>query len=55
MKMPDKCRNCPHTIVRFEEVHEGWCKYRIDCMQELAYLGGVVDGIEKCQEKMMKR
>lgn len=30
MKMPDKCRNCPHTIVRFEEVHEGWCKYYID-------------------------
>lgn len=24
-------------------------------MQELAYLSGVVDGIEKCQEKMMKR
>lgn len=23
-------------------------------MQELAYLGGVIDGIEKCQEALMK-
>ncbi len=30
MTIPDKCLDCNHTIIQFEEVHEGWCKYHLD-------------------------
>ena len=34
---PKKCLDCKHAIVRFENVHKGWCKFeyesviRCDC------------------------
>lgn len=32
MKVPDKCLDCDHTIIQMEEVHDGWCKYHLDCV-----------------------
>lgn len=26
MSIPDKCGGCEHTIIRFENVHKGWCR-----------------------------
>lgn len=30
MKVPEKCLNCDHTIVQFENVHKGYCKYEME-------------------------
>ena len=32
MKVPDKCLDCDHTIMRFEEVNEGFGKSHLDCV-----------------------
>ena len=28
--IPDKCLNCDHTIIQFENVHHGWCKFLVE-------------------------
>ena len=30
MTIPDKCLDCNHTLMAFENVHKGWCKYEIE-------------------------
>lgn len=32
MSIPDKCGGCEHTIIRFENVHRGWCKFEYEMM-----------------------
>lgn len=32
MKVPEKCLNCDHTIVQFENVHKGYCKYEMEAV-----------------------
>lgn len=29
-KIPEKCINCPHTSVKMEQVHIGFCRYIFD-------------------------
>lgn len=28
--IPDKCLDCNHTIIQFENVNQGFCKYQIE-------------------------
>ena len=32
MTIPDKCKDCDHTIIQFENVHKGWCKYEYEAV-----------------------
>ena len=59
MKMPDKCQNCPHTIIGFEEVHEGWGKHRTDWVVRCDcfpahYIVGCVSAEQYCKNKQKR-
>lgn len=28
--VPEKCIECKHSIIRFEEVHQGWCVFKLE-------------------------
>lgn len=28
--IPEKCMTCEHTVMQFEEVHKGWCKFQLE-------------------------
>ena len=30
MNIPEKCQTCEHTIMAFENVHKGWCRFQIE-------------------------
>lgn len=30
MKIPNKCLNCNHTIMAFENVHKGFCRFELE-------------------------
>lgn len=30
MDIPDKCTDCKHAIIAFENVHQGWCMYQLE-------------------------
>ena len=30
MNIPEKCFTCNHTIMTFENVHKGWCRYQVE-------------------------
>ena len=32
MNIPEKCQTCEHTIMAFENVHKGWCKYDVEAV-----------------------
>lgn len=32
MDIPEKCLTCNHTIIQFENVHKGWCKFEYECV-----------------------
>lgn len=56
MTIPDKCQECNHTIIRLEEVHDGWCEYhldtviRCDCFPA-QYIVGCVCANQYCKRK----
>lgn len=56
MIIPDKCKDCEHTIIQFEEVHKGWLKYeyesvvRCDCFPA-NYKVGCVSADVYCVKK----
>ena len=27
---PEKCLDCTHAVISFEEVHQGWCKFELE-------------------------
>ena len=56
MNTPDKCMDCEHTIIQFENVHKGWCKFeyepvvRCDC-SPVHYKVGCVCAEMYCRKK----
>lgn len=56
MKIPDKCLDCSHAIIKFEEVHDGWCKYHLDCVVRcdcfpVHYIVGCSSADQYCKKK----
>ena len=56
MKIPDKCTNCDHASVQFEEVHDGWCNYHLDAVvrcdcSPVHYIVGCVCAEMYCKKK----
>ena len=57
MNIPEKCETCEHTIMAFENVHKGWCKYQIeevvrcDCAPYHPKVG-CVDAEVTCKKKI---
>lgn len=55
MNIPEKCFDCNHTIILFENVHKGWSRYqlenvvRCDCFPAHYIVGSV------CAEVYCKR
>lgn len=59
IEVPEKCLNCEHTIINFENVHIGWCKYeyrtvvRCDC-SPVKYIVGCRSAEVYCVRKKEK-
>ena len=57
MNIPEKCQTCEHTIMAFENVHKGWCRYQIeevvrcDCAPYHPIVG-CCDAEVTCQKKI---
>lgn len=60
MNTPDKCMDCEHTIIQFENVHKGWCKFeyepvvRCDC-SPTHHIVGCVCAEMYCRKKTKER
>ena len=57
MSTPDKCTNCEHAIVQFEEVHDGWCKFHLDAVVRCdcfpaRYIVGCTSAEVYCKKKL---
>ena len=56
MEIPNKCMDCEHTIVQFEDVHDGWCKYHLDSVVRcdcfpVRYKVGCISAEVYCKKK----
>ena len=55
--IPEKCLDCNHSIVMFENVHQGMCKYRLEAVARCDcfpahYRAGCVSAEVYCEKRI---